>query len=110
LSRNFTGTATGNHLSSNPVLSADGRVVAFQSFASDLVPGDYNDTRDVFVVSLAGPDTDGDGLDDDWEMAYFSTLTRDGSGDFDGDGASDAQEFRAGTDPTNTGSVFRVLT
>ncbi len=110
LSLNRFGTATGNRVSSQPVLSADGRTVAFQSFASDLVPGDYNDTRDVFVVSLAGPDTDGDGLDDDWEVAYFNDLTRDGTGDFDHDGASDAEEFRTGTDPAATASVLRVLT
>jgi len=110
LSLNRFGTATGNRPSSNPVLSPDGRTVAFQSFASDLVDRDYNDTRDVFVVSLAGPDTDGDGLDDDWEVTFFNNLSRDGTGDFDGDGVSDAEEFRQGTDPTNAGSVFRVLT
>jgi len=109
LSRNWAGTGTGNRISSNPILSADGRTVAFQSFASDLVPGDYNDTRDVFVVTLAGPDTDGDGMDDDWEMAYFSTLDRNGSGDFDSDGASDLAEFRAGTNPVNDASILRVL-
>lgn len=109
LSRNFAGTGTGNRLSSNPILSADGRTVAFQSFASDLVPGDYNDTRDVFVVSMGGPDADGDGMEDDWEMAYFNTLTRDGSGDFDNDGASDFAEFRAGTNPANNASILRVL-
>jgi hypothetical protein len=110
LSRNFAGTGTGNRVSSNPILSADGRTVAFQSFAGDLVPGDYNDTRDVFVVTLGGPDTDDDGMDDDWEMAYFSTLDRDGSGDFDHDGASDLDEFRAGTNPANDASILRVLT
>ena len=110
LSRNFAGTGTGNRVSSNPIMSADGRTVAFQSFASDLVPGDYNDTRDVFVVTLGGPDTDGDGMDDDWEMAYFSTLARDGSGDFDHDGATDLAEFRAGTNPANDTSILRVLT
>jgi Tol biopolymer transport system component len=110
LSRNFAGTGTGNQVSSNPILSADGRTVAFQSFASDIVPGDYNDTRDVFVVTLGGPDTDDDGMDDDWEMAYFSTLDRDGSGDFDHDGASDLDEFRAGTNPANDASILRVLT
>jgi Tol biopolymer transport system component len=109
LSMNRFGTATGNRVSSQPVLSPDGRTVAFQSFATDLVPGDYNDTRDVFVVALGGSDTDGDGLDDDWEVAYFNDLSRDGAGDFDGDGASDSSEFRAGTDPTNSGSVFRVI-
>jgi hypothetical protein len=92
------------------VLAADGRTVVFQSFASDLVPGDYNDRRDVFVLRLGGPDTDKDGMDDDWEMVYFGTLARDGTGDFDGDGQTDAQEFQAGTDPTNTNSVLRVLT
>jgi Tol biopolymer transport system component len=110
LSRNGSGTGTGNRVSSNPILSADGRTVAFQSFASDLVPGDYNDTRDVFVVTLGGPDTDSDGMDDDWEMAYFSTLSRDGSGDFDNDGSSDLAEFRAGTNPANDASILRVLT
>jgi Tol biopolymer transport system component len=32
-----------------PVISGDGRRVAFQSFASDLVPGDTNNAHDVFV-------------------------------------------------------------
>lgn len=39
--------ANGN--SSNPALSADGRFVAFQSTADDLVPGDTNGVTDVFV-------------------------------------------------------------
>ena len=71
--------------------------------------GDYNDTRDVFVVTLGGPDNDGDGMEDDWEAAYFNTLARDGSGDFDNDGASDLDEFRAGTNPVNDASILRVL-
>ena len=36
------------------MLAADGRTVVFQSFASDLVPGDYNYRRDVFVLRLGG--------------------------------------------------------
>src|SRR5260370_18505648 len=32
------------------------------------------------------------------------------TGDFDGDGVTDLQEFLAGTDPTNRGSVLRVMT
>jgi Tol biopolymer transport system component len=39
----------GNGESFSPVLSADGRYVAFDSDASNLVPGDTNDTNDVFV-------------------------------------------------------------
>ena len=74
------------------------------------MPGDYNYRRDVFVLRLGGPDTDGDGMDDDWEMAYFGTLDRDGKGDFDNDGQTDLQEFQAGTDPTNNGSILRATT
>ena len=36
-------------LSLEPVLSEDGRFVAFQSFATNLVPGDTNGCSDVFV-------------------------------------------------------------
>jgi Tol biopolymer transport system component len=38
-----------NASSAGPAISADGRVVAFTSLASNLVPGDTNDERDVFV-------------------------------------------------------------
>lgn len=100
----------GNGPSVRPVMAADGRTVVFQSFANDLVTGDYNDKRDLFVLKLGAVDSDGDGMDDDWEVAYFGNLSRDGTGDFDGDGVSDIQEFRAGTDPTNSNSVFRVFT
>ena len=109
VSANAQGRA-GNGPSARPVLAADGRTVAFQSFASDLAGGDFNDKRDVFLLKLGSADSDGDGMDDDWEMAYFNTLARDGSSDFDNDGVSDLAEFRAGTDPTNSNSVFRVLT
>jgi Tol biopolymer transport system component len=110
ISANRQGTASANAVSSHPILGADGRTVVFQSFASDLVSADYNSTRDVFVLQLAGVDSDHDGMDDDWEMTYFSTLARNGLGDVDHDGQSDLDEFRAGTDPTDSGSIFRVLT
>ena len=41
--------AQSNDYSDHPALSADGRVVAFRSGASNLVPGDTNGTWDVFV-------------------------------------------------------------
>jgi Tol biopolymer transport system component len=99
-----------NSSSARPVLAADGRTVVFQSLASDLVEGDYNMKRDLFVLKLSAGDTDDDGMDDDWEIVYFSTLDRDGTGDFDNDGVTDKDEFLAGTSPANNTSVFRALT
>jgi hypothetical protein len=61
----------GNGSSFDPVLSADGRFVAFYSFASNLVPGDTNGRADAFLfdretsqlsrISVASDGTQGDG-------------------------------------------------
>jgi uncharacterized repeat protein (TIGR01451 family) len=39
----------GNGISKNPTISADGRYVAFESFATNLMPGDTNGDWDFFV-------------------------------------------------------------
>jgi hypothetical protein len=109
VSANAQGRA-GNGPSTRPVLAAAGRTVVFQSFARDLVSGDYNEKRDIFVLKLGGADTDSDGMDDDWEVTYFDNLSRAGDGDFDTDGVSDRAEFLAGTNPKANDSNFRVLT
>ena len=46
-----------------------------------------------------GLSSDGDPLPDEWEFAVFGSLDRDGSGDADGDGLADVEEWRAGTNP-----------
>ena len=43
----------GSNFSGNPSISADGRFVAFRSFASNLVPGDTNNQPDIFVRNLS---------------------------------------------------------
>jgi YD repeat-containing protein len=53
-------------------------------------------------------DTDNDGLADSFELAYFGNLSRNGLGDFDGDGFSDLAEYFAGTVPTNSTSLLRM--
>ncbi|HVL91241.1 MAG TPA: hypothetical protein VM841_13490, partial [Actinomycetota bacterium] len=48
-----SGGSEGNAGSYDPAMSADGRFVAFASSASNLIPGDRNNTFDVFVRDLA---------------------------------------------------------
>ena len=43
------GATQGNGDSEVPAISADGRFVVFQSLATNLVPGDTNGVRDIFV-------------------------------------------------------------
>lgn len=57
-------------------------------------------TRSATIRVNSSTDTDGDGMDDAWELEHFGNLDRDGTGDFDGDGISDLDEFLNGTDPT----------
>lgn len=55
-------------------------------------------------------DSDSDGLDDDWEMEHFRSLTaQDGGGDADGDRLLNWEEAVAGTEPTNDASFFQCL-
>lgn len=53
-------------------------------------------------------DSDNDGMDDAWELLYFGSMLRDGTGDFDGDNASDLAEFLAGNSPVDVASVLKV--
>ncbi|VGO16219.1 hypothetical protein PDESU_04810 [Pontiella desulfatans] len=87
--------------------SADGLRTATVSIAST----DGEETPFIFTVQGTGvttfPDTDDDGIDDDWEMTYFNSLTNaTATSDRDEDGNSDYTEFRAGTNPTNAMSFF----
>jgi hypothetical protein len=78
LSRAPDGTQAGND-SSGASVSADGRYVAFQSGAANLVPGDTNGVTDVFVydvaaatlarVSVAGDESAGDGPSQDPDIS-----------------------------------------
>ncbi len=51
-----------------------------------------------------GGDTDGDGLPDAWENDQFGGLAESGEGDPDGDGANNAAEFDAGSNPNEADS------
>jgi parallel beta-helix repeat protein len=48
---------------------------------------------------VADGDFDYDGMNDNWEESNFGNITRSGTGDYDGDGLSDLEEYKAGTNP-----------
>lgn len=58
------------------------------------------------VVALTPPDSDGDGIFDDWEAAngLDPDNTADGALDFDSDGLINLKEFSLRTDPNNSDS------
>jgi hypothetical protein len=110
LSVNRSNTGSGNSQSVLRALSADGQVLAIESFASDFVPMDMNMARDVFVlrVNAGVEDSDNDGLPDSWEIEYFGSLDRNGAGDYDVDGMSDSAEYLAGTNPVDKQSALVI--
>ena len=60
-----TGGEQGNDFSCNPAISQDGRIVGFFSDSTNLVPGDTNGKRDIFIHNrTADLDVDGDGKAD----------------------------------------------
>jgi Tol biopolymer transport system component len=109
LSTNPNGSM-GDHASVHPLLGADGTTVIFISAASDLIANDFNRWPNQFYFRLPSAnftDSDGDGMDDNWERKYFGDLSHDGTTDTDGDGETDLQEYRAGTNPLDKASVFK---
>ena len=55
-----------------------------------------------------GPDSDGDGIPDMWELQFGNLGLLTGVGDNDGDGVTNAEEFEADTNPLDPASRLRV--
>lgn len=117
------------HLASFTVVMADTRGLSYQWRFNDTdMPGRTNDALllphvsapneglyAVVVSNNSGSvtsapamlmlDSDGDDLPDSWELAYFVNLSQTATGDFDGDGVSNLDEFLQGTEPNNNASL-----
>lgn len=86
-----------------------GDVTATNGTAQKLDANALNQNARYYRVRLVSSgDSDADGLPDGWEQVHFGSLSRDGTGDFDQDGASDAFELLAGTAPNNLNSFLRI--
>ena len=99
------GTADGGALAAAaqaPAGNGDGDLVGTNEFVR-LVPGDADGDG---LNDFADPDADGDGLNDDWAAAH--ALAGTGADDDDGDGSANGHEYRAGTDPANPASAFKI--
>ena len=118
--------ANGNAVTTNFVSGPAGATFTGGQFSWTAAPTNFVGTTNLVVFSaddqqgatnsvvtnsttIVVPfDFDGDGLGDDWEIGWFATLTNAPTGDNDGDGSLNGDEYVAGTGPLNTGSYFRV--
>ena len=108
----WSASLTGASL---PVLART-NMLAIQVFNADLASSDLTLDAELSVEygTPPGTDTDDDGLPDDWEQAYLSDLSDPSdlsdSGDPDNDGASNIEEWIAGTDPDDETGYLKLET
>ena len=84
---------------------------AFSGYAYSANMGWINLGADYLVTdTMTFTDTDGDDIADAWEMLFFSSLgTATATSDFDGDGATDQNEYISGTWPDDLNDYFKII-
>jgi hypothetical protein len=93
-------------------VTLDGQALTFNGAPNQFSPvlADRGGSERIDLILGSLPlDTDADGLADSWEQQYFGALTVNPNDDPDGDGSTNLQEYRAGTNPTDPQSLFEVI-
>jgi hypothetical protein len=106
----FTVLTAGNPLSGAFAnVASGGSVTTMDGYAQFTVL--YANATTLQLADLLIVDVDSDGMPDWWEDRYGLEKgnAADAVLDFDGDGARNADEFRAGTVPNDPISVFRIV-
>lgn len=68
----------------------------------------HAEEKSIIDPTQTNPDTDADGMPDEWELANFGNLDQAATGDADGDAATNVVEQRLGLNPRSGDSAFRV--
>lgn len=109
----FTNNTAGGPLLSTEVPRFDLVTGRFRGFAYSANCGWISLSNAFASVKtdncIPGADSDGDGIADAWEGQYAGNLTAlTLTGDADGDGVKDVDEYRADTNPLNAGDFLRI--
>jgi hypothetical protein len=117
-SANVTTDAGGSFLFNNspahPPVSLTSTVPAGYVITATATDPNENTSQFSSTQTVTTTDTDGDGIPDNWMNAHFSHPTGQigdksrATDDADGDGTTNLQEFKAGTDPKSATSRFRI--
>jgi Bacterial TSP3 repeat len=93
-------------------VTLDGQALSLVGSAGDFapLPSDRGRTERIDLqLGTALEDSDGDGLGDAWERQFFGDLSANPDEDPDGDGMTNLQEFRAGTNPKDAQSRLEFV-